>query len=160
MAPFTFPTEEVTFADLLLRSTEYAKSADPLPFVSEAPKNFVKPTVAILGGNVRPYLNDLLYLEALLNNELRDIIIIHHEDCGTTRISEEMIKNNIKAKTSNLDSEIDQIKFYMHDGRNLEKSVREELKFIRESPYIRKDLAANARGFVFYLKTNSLVEVK
>lgn len=43
---------------------------------------------------------------------------------------------------------------------SLEKSVREELKFIRESPYIRKDLAANARGFVFYLKTNSLVEVK
>ncbi|KAJ4860688.1 carbonic anhydrase domain-containing protein [Trichoderma breve] len=186
MAPFTFPTEEVTFADLLLRSAEYAKSADPLPFVSEAPKNFVKPTVAIfaccdfrfspeeyfklrkgeafvirtVGGNVRPYLNDLLYLEALLNNELRDIIIIHHEDCGTTRISEEMIKNNIKAQTSNLDSEIDKIKFYMHDGQNLENSVRAELKFIRESPYIRKDLTANARGFVFYLKTNSLEEVK
>lgn len=43
---------------------------------------------------------------------------------------------------------------------SLENSVRAELKFIRESPYIRKDLAANARGFVLYLKTNSLVEVK
>lgn len=43
---------------------------------------------------------------------------------------------------------------------SLEDSVRAELKFIRESPYIRKDLSANARGFVFYLKTNSLVEVK
>lgn len=38
-------------------------------------------------------------------------------DCGTTRISEEMIKNNIKAQTSNLDNEIDKIKFYMHDGQ-------------------------------------------
>ncbi|KAK4083674.1 uncharacterized protein Triagg1_1336 [Trichoderma aggressivum f. europaeum] len=143
MTPFTFPTEEVTFEDLYLRSLEYAKAVDPLPFVSEAPQNFVKPTVAIfaccdfrfspeeyfqlrkgeafvirtVGGNVRPHLNDLLYLEALLNNELRDIIVIHHEDCGTTRISEEIIKNNIKAQTSNLDSEIDKIKFYMHDGQ-------------------------------------------
>lgn len=40
--------------------------------------------IRTVGGNVRPYLNDLLYLEALLNNELRDIIIIHHE--GTPRL--------------------------------------------------------------------------
>lgn len=40
--------------------------------------------IRTVGGNVRPHLNDLLYLETLLNNELRDIIVIHHE--GTWRL--------------------------------------------------------------------------
>ncbi|KAL6691740.1 hypothetical protein J3F84DRAFT_161459 [Trichoderma pleuroticola] len=79
------------------------------------PKAFVIRTV---GGNVRPHLNDLLYLEALLNNELRDIIVIHHEDCGTTRISEEMIKTisrpkpqilTVKSTTSNFTCMTDRI---------------------------------------------------
>ncbi|KAL7934929.1 carbonic anhydrase [Trichoderma chlorosporum] len=164
MASFKFPTTEVTFDELLHRSEVIPSRRPPLPFVSEAPKDFAKPTIVIfsccdfrfspeeffnlrkgeafviktVGSNVRPNLNNLLYLDTLLNNDLREIIVIHHEV--------EKIKDNIKARVSNLDNEIDELTFYMHDGQN----VREDLKYFRESLYIRKDLAANARGFVFY----------
>lgn len=162
MAPFTFPTESVTFGDLLLRNeyvltpffflVESRVESDnkrrqntelkPVLHVSDAPSNAVFPSVAIcklllgmsvsskladayykvsccdfrfnpeelfqinkggkcrkapfnlmrlltrfkeaflfstVGGNVKPCLNDLLFLETLLGNSMKEIIIIHHE---------------------------------------------------------------------------------
>lgn len=52
--------------------------------------------IRTMGGNVRPYLNDLLYLEALLNNELRDIIIIHHEGTQRLFVIHQMSSNRIR----------------------------------------------------------------
>ncbi|KAH8807299.1 carbonic anhydrase [Xylogone sp. PMI_703] len=186
MASFTFRTEKTNFADLLQRAEEYAKSSSPLPYVSEAPKDFVAPTVAIfsccdfrfypeeyfqlkkgeafvfrtVGGNLKPYLQDLLFLETLLNSKLEEIIVIHHEDCGTTRITPSMIKEHTKRAAPERAAEIDHLDFQMHNGKNLEESVRNDLKFLRESPYIRKELGLNAKGYVFYMKTNKLVQVK
>ncbi|KAL7895537.1 carbonic anhydrase [Trichoderma sp. SZMC 28014] len=187
MAPFTFPTESVTFGDLLLRN-EKNTELKPVLHVSEAPSNAVFPSVAIfsccdfrfnpeelfqikkgeafvfstVGGNVKPCLNDLLFLETLLGNSMKEIIIIHHEDCGTTRVTSQMIRENTKANSNNpaLEEEIDTWHFDMHNGQNLEESVRRDLQFLRDSPYLRKELSTKARGFVFYLKANKLVEVK
>ncbi|KAL7920590.1 carbonic anhydrase [Trichoderma austrokoningii] len=185
MASFTFPTKSTTFADLLRRNEENLDLA-PVPLVSEAPQNAVFPSVAIfscvdfrfnpeelfqikkgeafmfstVGGNVRPCLNDLLFLETLLGNSLKDIIIIHHEDCGTTRVTSPMIQENTKTIAPALKEEIDIMQFQMHNGKDLEASVRSDLQFLRDSPYLRKELSAKARGFVFYLTENKLVEVK
>lgn len=161
MAPFTFPTESVTFGDLLRRNecalpssffldlrvksnNKYRQNTElkPVLHVSDAPSNAVFPSVAIcklllgtnasskladtyykvsccdfrfnpeelfqikkggkycrapfhlvrlltrfkeafvfstVGGNVKPCLNDLLFLETLLGNSMKEIIVIHHE---------------------------------------------------------------------------------
>lgn len=41
----------------------------------------------------------------------------------------------------------------------IEKSIREDLKFLRECEYIRTELAEKSKGFIFNLKTNKLESV-
>ncbi|KAH8807832.1 carbonic anhydrase [Xylogone sp. PMI_703] len=181
MAPFTGHVKPITFADLLERN----KTAEPILYGSEYQRNFVMPKVVIfccidfrvqpeeflgiekgealifrnVGGNVEQHLNDLLVLETRLNYGLKELIVIHHEDCGTTFVTPEMIKDETKARLPDYAREIDDLQFQMHNTNNLEESVRRDLRFLRECPYIRKELGENSKGFVFYLKTNKLVPV-
>jgi carbonic anhydrase len=43
---------------------------------------------------------------------------------------------------------------------SLEQSVRDDIAILKENPYIRKELADRAVGFVYDLKTGLLTPVK
>jgi len=44
--------------------------------------------------------------------------------------------------------------------RRLEESVREDLKFLKESALVRQEIKDNARGYVYDIKSGKLKEVK
>jgi hypothetical protein len=50
------------------------------------------------------------------------------------------------------------IKLKLLTGYSLEDSVKKDVKFLKECPFIRKDITI--RGFTFDLKTNVLAELK
>ncbi|KAJ5564010.1 hypothetical protein N7513_000252 [Penicillium frequentans] len=174
----------LTASELIKRNGIYAETAKAIPNTSEI-EDFEPPRIMIfccvdfrldpegflginkgeafvfrnVGGNVKPYLNDVLFLDTFLRNKLEEIIIIHHADCGTTHVAVDDIKDNLKRRLPSKSVEIGEMHFQMHDGKEIEKSVREDLRFLRECEYIRTELAERSKGFIFNLKTNRLEPV-
>lgn len=42
---------------------------------------------------------------------------------------------------------------------SVEQSVRQDLKFFKDSPYVRKELRENAYGFVYDIKSGELTQI-
>jgi len=43
---------------------------------------------------------------------------------------------------------------------SLEESVKQNIKFVKESPYIRKELRESAQGFLFDIKTGKVNKIE
>ena len=51
---------------------------------------------------------------------------------------------------------------YLADKRDMfriEESVKADIKFVKESPYIRKELRDSAQGFMFDIKTGEVKKI-
>ncbi|KAL1901021.1 hypothetical protein Sste5346_002086 [Sporothrix stenoceras] len=109
------------------------------------------------GGSVKTALRDIATLDALFN--LEEICIIHHTDCGTTHISDEEVREHIRKGTDKSNyAEIDNMEVYTI--QNIEESVKADLEWVRETPFIRSDLKKGAQGFVFDIKTGLVTKVE
>lgn len=49
------------------------------------------------GGNIRTALRDINIMDTLF--DLKEICIIHHTDCGITHVTDEGVRDHIKANT-------------------------------------------------------------
>jgi carbonic anhydrase len=81
----------------------------------------------------------------------REIILIHHTDCGMLTFSDEEVKGQIQEEVG--------IKphFPMESFTDLEEDVRQSIARIQASPFIpNKD---SVRGFVYEVETGRLREV-
>ncbi|KAG7008631.1 hypothetical protein G7Y79_00005g017720 [Physcia stellaris] len=105
-------------------------------------------------GHVTPNLNDILAIDHIF--QFPELMVIHHTDCGALLFNEAQIRETIKARQPTNDS-IDSMTFGAIS--DLEQSVRDDLAVLRESPLVRKELAENAAGFVFDVKTGILSRV-
>ena len=65
------------------------------------------------GGRIEQCLNALLFLEQYSREQvLKNVIIIHHTDCGYSHFNDEKVREGLKAlKDPNLASEIDKLHF-------------------------------------------------
>ncbi|KAH7137355.1 carbonic anhydrase [Dactylonectria estremocensis] len=109
-----------------------------------------------VGGNVQHAFRDISVLDALFT--IDEIAIIHHTDCGTTHFKEEQVREYVKTHTDEAhSSEVDKMVF----GANadIEKSVKEDLAWVRTHPMIREQLKGGCQGFVFDIKTGELKKV-
>lgn len=82
----------------------------------------------------------------------REIMLIHHTDCGMLTFTDDDLKQKILDETG--------VKppFSMETFTDLEVNVRESIKRIKISPYIPyKD---QVRGFVYHVDSGKLHEVK
>ncbi|KAL6863518.1 carbonic anhydrase [Trichoderma novae-zelandiae] len=163
-----------TIADLLERNKIVAESHEPSPYHNEPgygkhpaliitcndrrciPERFfnIQPGEVVVhrnaGGNIRHALRDIIILDEVLG--LKEIAIVHHTDCGTLRFKDEDIRQSLKAK---IDAKYWPAIDAMHMGAitDVEQSVRDDLEWLGKTPFVRKDLIENTRGFVFNVKT-------
>jgi len=108
------------------------------------------------GGHVKSELTSILALDHLLT--LKDILVIHHTDCGTLYFTDDEAKKDIKQRLpQSLSSAVDKMEF--GTITDLEQSVVDDVAELRASPFIRKELTERATGYVFDVKTGLLTEV-
>lgn len=82
----------------------------------------------------------------------REFAVIHHTDCGMLTFSNEYLRGKLKQETGADASSVDFLPF-----SDLEQSVRDDVRRIKESPFISKDIPV--RGFVYDVGTGRMSEV-
>lgn len=94
-------------------------------------------------------IRSLTISQRLLNT--REIVLIHHTDCGMLTFRDDDVKDGIEAETGLRPS------FALEAFRDLEQNVRQSISRIQASPFIpSKD---HIRGFVYDCATGRLNEV-
>ncbi|CAH0058205.1 unnamed protein product [Clonostachys solani] len=113
-----------------------------------------------LGGRVKSGLHALLFLEEVTRSQaLKEVVIIHHTNCGCSIQTTEGVRQSLKSKYPQMADEIDQLDFGTYKGGDLENHnqvVREDIKLLQDSPLVREELKAHVRGYVFDIKTGKL----
>jgi carbonic anhydrase len=82
----------------------------------------------------------------------REIMLIHHTDCGMEKISDEGFRVELEEATGILPE------FPIESFESVDESVRESLRRVRHSPFIPHREAV--RGFVYDVDTHRLREVE
>ncbi len=94
-------------------------------------------------------LRSLLISQRLLGT--KEIILIHHTECGMTTFSDDQLKAEIEAETGLRPA------FALEAFADEEEDVRQSIRRIKACPFIRfKD---SIRGFVYDVKTGAMNEV-
>ena len=82
----------------------------------------------------------------------REIVLIHHTDCGMLTFTDDAVKTDIERETGVRPP------FALEAFPDLEDDVRQSIRRIRASPFVpHKD---SVRGFVYDVKTGRLNEVQ
>ncbi len=83
----------------------------------------------------------------------REVVVIHHTDCGMQTFTNDELRARLRTELGADASGIDFLPF-----GDLERSVREDVAAIRESPLVPRDVAVS--GFVYDVRTGRLHEVR
>lgn len=81
----------------------------------------------------------------------KDIVLIHHTDCGMVTFQDDAVKDQILADTGLRPS------FALEAFPDVEEDVRQSIRRIISNPFIPH--RASVRGFVYDVRTGSLNEV-
>ena len=81
----------------------------------------------------------------------REIVVIHHTDCGLLRITDEDFAQRLESATG------ERPEWRAHAFADSEEHMRQSLRRIRENPFLQ--LADSVRGFVYEVETGRLREV-
>ena len=127
---------------------------EPNQFLNIAPFDAV--AIRSIGGRVEPQIPSILAVDTLFSFE--EIAVIHHTDCGATMFNKEHVARIVKERAPDRAEEIDKLEF--GDFKDLIGSVKEDLKILRENPYISKQLREHAHGFVFNIKTGEVTNAE
>lgn len=102
------------------------------------------------GGRTQDALRSLIISEQLLGTT--EIVVIHHTDCGMLTFNNDELRSKIKQE---LHADADSIDFLPFP--DLEQSVRDDVAFLKESPFIPKSIPVS--GFIYDVKTGKLLPV-
>ena len=103
------------------------------------------------GGRAQDALRSLIISQRLLGT--REVAVIHHTDCGMLTFKNEDLRAQVKRELGADASGIDFLPF-----ADVEKSVRDDVAALRDSPFIPRDVPV--RGFVYDVRTGRLTEVR
>ena len=81
----------------------------------------------------------------------REFLVINHTDCGMLTFQDVDLRTRLKEKTG-VDADLT-----FHAFQDLSQNVQEQIRKIRESPFISKDIPVS--GFIFNVKTGQLEKV-
>jgi carbonic anhydrase len=95
-------------------------------------------------------IRSLIISQRLLGTN--EVLVIHHTDCGMLTFTNDQLRDKLKSETSADASGIDFLPF-----PDLEKSVRDDVKRIQDSPFVDKNVKVT--GFVYDVKTGRLQKV-
>ena len=103
------------------------------------------------GGLARDALRSLVISQQLLGT--REIVVIHHTGCGMLTFTNEQLHRKVREDLGADASSIDFQPF-----PDLEQSVVDDVRFLRESPLLLEGVPV--RGFVYDVHTGRLTEVQ
>ena len=95
-------------------------------------------------------IRSLIISQRLLGT--KEVLVIHHTDCGMLTFTNDQLRDKLKSETGADASRIDFLPF-----PDLEKSVRDDVKRIKDSPFVDKDITVS--GFVYDVNTGRLRRV-
>lgn len=101
------------------------------------------------GGRVVDALRSVIISQRLLGT--REIVVIHHTDCGMLTFTDEDLRTQLKKETG---EETEHIHF--HPFNDLKKSVVDDVKVLKESPLV---LDVPVTGYVYDVRTGAIEKV-
>jgi len=102
------------------------------------------------GGRVQDALRSIVISQRLLGTN--EVLVIHHTDCGMQTFKNEDLYAKVEQDLGADASDIDFLPF-----PDLEQSVRDDVRFLEESPLVPDDVSI--RGFVYDVKSGKVTEV-
>ncbi len=102
------------------------------------------------GGLARDALRSLVISQQLLGTN--EVVILQHTECGMVTFQNEDVYAKVKDSLGADASGIDFMPF-----PDLEQSIRDDIKFLKDSPLIGDDVSV--RGFLYDVKTGKISEV-
>ncbi|KAH6646678.1 hypothetical protein BKA67DRAFT_413150 [Truncatella angustata] len=121
------------------------------------PKIFIDATVVrSCAGRITPQLENLMFLDHVL--QISDVMIMHHTDCSAEIWKNDDVRRDLNQRAPEHNEKIEQLKLPGFD--DLLQSVREDVQIVRDSPFIRKELADRTRGFVYDIKSGVVTPVE
>src|SRR5262249_33980564 len=103
------------------------------------------------GGSAREALGSLVVSQRLLGT--REVANVSHTDCGLLGVTNEDLREKVRQDLGADASAIDFLPF-----SSLGDAVRDDVRFLRSSPLIAKDVLV--RGFIYDVKWGQLREVE
>ncbi|MCJ1391746.1 hypothetical protein MMC18_004611 [Xylographa bjoerkii] len=108
-----------------------------------------------VAGRAKSALTEVMAITELA--PIKDIMLVHHSDCGATHFTEESMKKLVAARVSGHDEELQSMYFGEIVGGDIERSVKEDVEFLRASPFVKKELTIH--GYVIDVITGELKTV-
>ena len=102
------------------------------------------------GGRAQDALRSIVISQRLLGTN--EVLVIHHTDCGMQTFKNEDLYAKVEQDLGADASDIDFLPF-----PDLEQSVRDDVRFLKESPLVPDDVSI--RGFVYDVKSGKVTEV-
>ncbi|KAK9477621.1 carbonic anhydrase [Lipomyces japonicus] len=100
------------------------------------------------GGRAKDAIRSIVISQQLLGTE--EVLVIHHTDCGMLTFTDPQLHQILQDRFDGNDLEgVDFLPF-----PNLEDSVREDVKFIRESKVVKDSIAVS--GWVYEVETGKI----
>ena len=109
--------------------------------------------IRVGGGRTPDALRSLVASEHVLGT--KEVMVVHHTDCGFTKApSEDMVRKEVRASLGGL--AVGHFAF-MPITEGLEQSVKDDVEFLRQNPYIRKD--AEITGWIYETTKGTIQQV-
>ncbi|KZP20948.1 carbonic anhydrase [Athelia psychrophila] len=108
------------------------------------------------GGRAANALPSILILDSVI--PMQAVAIVHHTDCGVTHVTEASMRAHLSKLAPGHTEAISKMDFQIFEAATLEASVVEDMRLVRASPYIRKEMPV--RGFVLDIETGVLKEIE
>ncbi|KAB5562767.1 carbonic anhydrase [Coniochaeta sp. 2T2.1] len=154
-APFILadiPKDSMPSIPILVVTCSDAR-CDPNNFLSPEPLEMI--IFRNQGGRVQNILPDIISTDTLVR--FQQIWVIHHNDCGASIVAEEDVRSAV-GKLPGVEPKTLEAMF-LPPFTDFEKSVRDDLTFLRSTPFLRKELADQVHGFLYDIKTGLLSPV-
>ncbi|CAI7657144.1 unnamed protein product [Penicillium glandicola] len=101
------------------------------------------------GGRATDALRSIIISQQLLGT--REIVIVHHTNCGMLTFTDELIRDKIRA---DLHQNVDHIAFLPFG--DVKQSVRDDIQILKNSPLV---LDVPITGYVYEVETGKIVQV-
>ncbi|CAG7972127.1 unnamed protein product [Penicillium salamii] len=101
------------------------------------------------GGRVSDTLRSIIISQQLLGT--REIIIVHHTNCGMLTFTDEVLRAKVRRE---LGQNVDHFAFLPFG--DLEESVRDDVRFVKDSPLV---LDVPVTGYVYEVETGKIVKI-
>ncbi|RLV90897.1 Uncharacterized protein JA1_004222 [Spathaspora sp. JA1] len=101
------------------------------------------------GGRASDALRSVIISQRLLGT--REIVVIHHTDCGMLTFSDEGLRTIVEKETG---QNVDHFAFLPFN--DLAKSVKDDVEFLKNSPLV---LDVPITGYIYDVKTGKITQV-